>query len=165
MESIALRPVMISCKAVLAGAPGEIAAQILDVAKWPGFQGWGILPGIKSAVFEVRTPSVVGSRIRVTNRDGSTHVEEIIEWNPDRRVRLRMTEFSPPLSRLASEFEETWEFEPAGDDVRVIRSFRMFPRFAITRPLLWAVSCLLKKAVVRHLQQMREASRDEAKPS
>ena len=73
------------------------------------------LPGIKAAEFEARTPEVVGTRIRVTNTDGSSHVEEIVEWEPDRRLRLRMGEFSPPLSRLATGFDETWEFERTGE--------------------------------------------------
>ena len=45
---------------------------------------------------------MVGTRIRVTNTDGSTHVEEIVEWEPARRIRLRIGGFSPPLSRLAT---------------------------------------------------------------
>jgi hypothetical protein len=76
----------------VAPEPGEIASQILDLANWTSFTGYGVLPGITSAEFEVRTPDVVGTRIRVTNTDRSSHVEEIVEWRPDRRVRLDMKE-------------------------------------------------------------------------
>ena len=88
--------------------PDEIAQQILDVTKWPDFQGYGPIPGIKTAEFEVRTANAVGSRLRVTNLDGSTHVEEIVVWRPDERLQLHMQNFSPPLSRLATGFVETW---------------------------------------------------------
>lgn len=46
---------------------------------------YGPLPGIREAEFEAKTAEIVGTRIRVTNRDGSTHVEEIVEWEPTRR--------------------------------------------------------------------------------
>jgi hypothetical protein len=100
-------------------APEEIAQQILDVAMWPGFGGYGPVPGVKNAEFEMRLPSIVGSRIRVTNSDGSSHVEEIVEWQVDRRIRLQMKEFSAPLSRLATMFEETWEFQRTGSRTHV----------------------------------------------
>ena len=65
---------------------------------------------------------------------------------------------SPPLSRLASGFVETWEFERLGDGTRATRSFEMQPKSFITRPVLWLISVLLKRAVARHLSQMRRAS-------
>jgi hypothetical protein len=150
-----MRPITFTCTETLPLAPEEIAGQILDVANWPGFTGYGPLPGIKAAVFEVRTPGVVGTRIRVTNTDGSSHVEEIVEWEPDRRLRLDMKDFAPPLSRLATGFEEVWEFERPGDGTRVVRSFTLHPKSFFARPILWLISFLLKRAVARHLSQMR----------
>ncbi|MBA2114094.1 hypothetical protein [Bremerella alba] len=105
-----MKPITFSCEATLPHTPEEIASQILDLSKWPEFNGYGPLPGIKHAEFETKNVEVVGMRIRVTNRDGSTHVEEIVEWEPTRRLRLHMHEFSPPVSRLATVFDETWVF-------------------------------------------------------
>ena len=96
------------------------------------------------------------SLLRVTNRDGSTHVEEIVQWEPARRLRLHMSEFSPPVSRLATAFDETWRFEPDGDRTHIVRSIEMHPKSALTRPLLWLISLLLKWAIARHLEQMRQ---------
>src|SRR4051812_31842997 len=109
-----MRPITFSCTDTLAISPGDVTGQILDVSRWPEFSGYGIIPGIKSAEFEVRTQEIVGSRIRVTNRDGSCHVEEIVEWQPGRRVALHMKDFSAPLSRLATGFEETWDMKAVG---------------------------------------------------
>src|SRR5438034_9526669 len=106
-----MKPITFACQVTLSLTSEGIAQQILDLANWTEFKGFALLPGIKAASFEVRTASVVGSRIRVTNTNGSSHVEEIVEWQPDRRLRLCMRDFSPPLSRLATRFEETWEFE------------------------------------------------------
>lgn len=111
--------------------PEEIAEQILDVSKWPDFRGYWPIPNIKSAEFETRPPNVVGSRIRVTNLDGSTHIEEIVEWQPTRRVQLEMGDFSKPLSRLATSFVETWDFERVGHETKVTRSFEINPMSAL----------------------------------
>lgn len=149
-----MRSITFRCAATLPLTPEVIAGQILDLARWPEFGGYGPLPGIKSAEFEARTPEFVGTRIRVTNRDGSTHVEEVVEWQPDRRVRLRMSGFSSPLSRLATAFVETWQFERSGDETRVTRSFELHAKGWATRPVLWLISILLRRAVARHLRQM-----------
>lgn len=150
-----MKPITFSCTETLLLAPEDIARQILDLAKWTDFKGYGVLPGIKSAEFEVRTPGVVGTRIWVTNTDGSSHIEEIVEWEPNRRLRLDMTDFSPPLSRLATGFVETWEFERLDNGTRIVRSFEMHPKSFFARPVLWLLSFLLKRAIARHLRQMR----------
>ncbi len=152
-----MKPITFACQATLRQPPEQIAAQILDLAKWAEFAGFGPLPAIRSAKFEVRTAEIVGTRIRVTNTDGSSHLEEIVEWDPHRRVRLRMGEFSPPLSRLATGFDETWQFERVGDKTRVNREFALHPTSVLARPLLWVIARLLKRAVERHLRQMSEA--------
>jgi hypothetical protein len=164
-----VKPIRFSCEDTFGSTSEEIARQILDLALWPGFVGYGPLPGVKAAEFEARTPEVVGTRIRVTNTDGSSHVEEIVEWEPTRRIRLWMGEFSPPLSRLATRFNETFEFERAGGQTKVVRTFELHPRSAVARPLLWLISVLLRKAVARHLRLMRDGdahqSPDRSVPS
>ena len=153
-----MKPITFTCRERMALGPADIAGQILDLAKWPEFTGYGPLPGIKSAEFEARTPEVVGTRIRVTNTDGSTHVEEIVEWQPDARLVLHMADFSPPLSRLATRFEEEWAFERVGDDNQAARTFRLWPKSMLTRPAVWLVSLLLRRAVARHLRQIKASA-------
>lgn len=150
-----MKPIAFVCRETLSSSPNEIAAQILDLARWPEFQGYGVLPGIKSASFERQTPEVVGTRIRVTNTDGSSHVEEIVEWQPEQRIQLRMSDFSPPLSRLAREFRETWEFSRGPEGTRIARSFEMDARTMLAWPALWLISFLLKGAIASHLRLLR----------
>jgi hypothetical protein len=152
-----MKPITFTCEETLPSRPEEIAGQILDVSKWPTFQGYGPLPGIKSAEFEVRTQDVVGSRIRVTNLDGSSHTEEILEWQPERRVVMQLGNFSKPLSSMASHFIETWDFERSGNETKVVRSFEMFPRSIRAKLVLWVISFFLKGAIARHLREMKEA--------
>jgi len=154
-----MRPIRFTCCDTLALAPADIACRILDLGNWIGFAGYGVLPGIQAAEYEVRTPDVVGTLVRVTNTDGSSHVEEITEWDPDKAVRLRMTGFTPPLSRLATAFEEEWEFEKLDKGTRVARSFQLYPKTAVARPALWLISVLLRRAIARHLRQMRDLGR------
>jgi hypothetical protein len=150
-----VKPVTFICTETLPLAPAEIANQILDAANWTSFRGYGPLPGVRSAELETRTVEVVGSRTRVTNTDGSAHVEEIVEWNPDRRVVLRMSGFSPPLSRIADRFEEVWQFGRDGDQTIVTRSFSLYPKSPFARIPLFLISLLLRRAVARHLRQMK----------
>jgi hypothetical protein len=150
-----MNPITFTCEATLPLIPEAIARQILDLTKWPDFHGYWPIPGIKIAAFDVQTPGIVGSRIRVTNQDGSSHVEEIVEWQPEHRIRLHMKEFSPPLSRLATGFEETWEFKRSGNETHVTRSFRLHAKSVLGRLLLWVISFFLKRAIARHLRQMR----------
>jgi hypothetical protein len=157
-EDSELKPITFACEETLGMLPEQTAEQILDISQWSSFRGYAVLPGIRTAEFEVKTPEILSSRVRVTNTDGSSHVEEIVEWEPDRRVRLNMREFSLPLSRLATEFNETWEFSRIGLDTRVVRSFELHATSRVTRPILWLISILLKKAIVRHLRQMRDSS-------
>jgi hypothetical protein len=139
--------------------PADVAGLILDTSNWSDFRGFGVLPGIRAAEYEVRTPEVVGSRIRVTNTDGSSHVEEIVEWQPDHRLRLRMTDFTPPLSRLAAGFDESWEFKRIDGATQATRCFELHPKSAAARPLLWLISLLLRRAVARHMRQLRGLAR------
>ena len=153
-----MKPITFSCAEIIGISSDEIAQQILNLANWPDFKGFGVLPGIKAAEFEVKMPEIVGSRIKVIDTEGSSHVEEIVEWQTDRRLRIHMKEFSPPLARLATDFEETWDFERIDGGTKVIRSFKLYAKSALTRPLLWVVSILLKKAIARHLEQMSMAA-------
>ncbi len=153
-----MKLISFECRETLLLTPHEIAQQILDLTRWPEFQGYGPKPGIRTAEFEIQSPGIVGTRIRVTNTDGSNHVEEIFEWEPDSRLRLRMHDFSAPLSRLATEFIEKWEFQPVGSETKIIRSFELHPRSFVAWPLLWGISLLLRRAIARHLRQMNNES-------
>jgi hypothetical protein len=149
-----MKPITFACEATLLLTPQDIARQILDLTKWPDFRGYWPIPGIKVAEFDSKTPGVVGSRIRVTNLDGSSHMEEIVEWQPDCRLGLHMKEFSAPLSKLATRFEETWELKRTGNETHVVRCFRLYPTSLMTWLPLWVISFFLKRAIVRHLREM-----------
>lgn len=138
-----------SCKATFPLTPQDIAEKILDLSNWPEFRGYWPIPGIKQAEFELRTPEVVGTRIRVVNTDGSRHIEEITIWDPDHHIQMRMTGFSPPLSYLAASFVEDWNFQQDGGRTEVIRSFELNARKTWAILPLRLIAIFLKKAIER----------------
>jgi hypothetical protein len=65
-----------------------------------------------------------------------------------------MSNFSRPLSRLATEFVESWAFERDGDATEVTRAFQLYPKYAFARPALWMISLLLRRAIAWNLRQL-----------
>ena len=149
-----MKPIRFELHARILKSPAEIAAEIADLSRWTEFQGYGPLPGIARAEYERWTESMTGSRIRVQNTDGSTHLEEILSWDLDDSILMKLHEFSPPLGRLASHFHEEWRFHPENGATAVFRSFELHPRGPAARPLLWLISLLFRKAIDRQLAQM-----------
>jgi len=153
-----VKPIVFACRQVIAKPAEEICAEIADTARWSEFNGYGILPGIASAAYETRADGMVGSRIRVRNRDGSGHVEEIYAWEAGQQVAMKLYEFTPPLSRLADYFTEEWAFAADPRGTLVTRRFQMFARRPLTRLPLWGISQLFRRAVARHLAEMAAAA-------
>ena len=149
-----MKPIVFACQRLIPKSTAVIFAEVADTARWSEFNGYGILPGIEAASYEMRTQDMVGSRIQVRNRDGSSHVEEITAWIPDREIAMRLYEFTPPLRFLATHITEAWHFQVDVDGTRVTRTFQMFPRFVIARPALWLISLLFRRAISRHLDEM-----------
>lgn len=149
-----MQPVAFSCTQFIPHSSAILCAEIANTARWNQFGGYGPLPGIAGAEYERRTPDMVGSRIRVRNRDGSQHVEEILRWEPEHAVELRLQEFTPPLSRIAAQFVEEWRFLPQGSGTLVTRTIRMVPTRPAARPALWLISLLMRRAIAHHLRQM-----------
>ena len=150
-----MKPIRFLCHAVMPMEAKAIGNRILDVSCWGDFRGCWPIPGIVSAEYEEQTEVIIGSRIRVCSSDGSTHVEEITAWIPDRLVRIRLDDFSPPLKWLATHFTETWQFEhPSPAGTRIRRTFELQPISAVTWPAVWILSRCLRRAVCRHLQEM-----------
>ncbi len=151
-------PITFEARKTIPRTAAEIASEIADTARWREFQGYAILPGIESAEYERRTEEMTGSRVRVRNRDGSEHIEEITEWDAENKIVMSLHEFSAPLNRLATHFIEEWNFEAKNNGTLVTRKFQMFPRQSITRPFLWLISLFFRRAVALHLDEMARAA-------
>ncbi len=148
-----MKPIEIKVEGFIRKSSHEICAEFLRTERWQEFQGFSILPGIKSASFHTQTPNLVGSRIQVENTDGSAHIEEIVEWDTDRRIAMRFQEFTPPLQYLASHFLEEWEFSNSTDGTAVSRKMSIYPKGVLGWTMLLPISGLMKKAFQMNLAQ------------
>jgi len=141
-----MKPIGIKITAQINQSSEEICAAFLDTNRWAEFKGFSILPGIQKAHFENKTPELVGSRIKVLNSDGSSHLEEIIEWDVSHRIALRFQDFSAPLQHFATHFIEVWEFRQSTEGTVVSRSMVMYPKGLFGWLILVPISKLMKKA-------------------
>jgi len=78
--------------------------------------------------------------------DGSSHVEEIIEWDTQTRLVLRFQDFSPPLKNLAQYFIEEWRFSKLPLGTSIVRKMSMYPKGLAGLLFLLPISRLMKKA-------------------
>ncbi len=129
----------------------EACSALLDMERWPEFEGYSIMPGIESAQLERQIPGMVGTRIRVKNLDGSSHVEEIVEWDDENQIALRFQEFNSPLKNLASHFIERWQFRKSERGLEITRTISMYPMNIFAWVTLMPISGLMKKALEKNL--------------
>lgn len=148
-----MKPIEIKVTGFIRKSSQEICAEFLRTERWQEFQGYSILPGIKSASFETKTPGLVGSRIKVENTDGSSHIEEIVNWDTENRIAMRFQEFASPLQNLTSHFLEEWEFHRSADGTTVLRKMTMYPKGTFGWMMLLPISGLMKKAFQKNLTQ------------
>ena len=59
------------------------------------------------------------------------------------------------MSRLATGFVETWEFQRVEGETKIVRSFELHTKSVLTKLLLWLISFFLKRAIARHLREMK----------
>jgi hypothetical protein len=151
--NIKMKPIEIKIHGYTQKSSQEICEEFLDTERWSEFKGYSILPGIEHAHFEKKTPGLVGARIKVQNKDGSSHVEEIIEWDTANKVALRFQEFSSPLQHLATHFIETWEFRKSANGTEMSRTMSMVPKGIFGWLMLIPISKLMKKSFEKNLIQ------------
>jgi hypothetical protein len=152
-EQEPMQPIEIKIHGFIPKTSIEICTLFQETERWSEFKGYSILPGVKSAAFISRTPQMLGSRIQVHNTDGTSHTEEIIEWDVQRRVVLRMQDFGAPLKHLATHFIETWEFSPVPGGTDATRAMRFYPTGLPGWLALLPISRLMKKAFEANLRE------------
>ncbi|MBX7157734.1 MAG: hypothetical protein K1X66_05045 [Verrucomicrobiae bacterium] len=127
-----------------------IFEKIQNLENWTSFKGYGPLPGIRKTEYAVKTNGITGSVVQVENTDGSRHTESFLEWIPEQKIVIKLSDFSSPLSKLSTHFIETWSFLSSGDSRLMRREFELYPKHFMALPFLWIIAQLMKKAVNRH---------------
>jgi hypothetical protein len=149
-----MKPILIKITGHTGRSSQEVCAEFLKTERWSEFKGYLFLPGIKKAEFELKTPGVLGSRIKVYNTDGSTHIEEVIKWDVENQIALRFDAFQPPLQNLATHFIETLRFKKSDGGTDIERSMVMYPKGLSGQILLLPISRLMKKSLERNIRQL-----------
>ncbi len=153
--------IQISCS-IKSSLPAESIRKIfLAVENWSDFKGFGVVPGIHKAKYIIQTDGVVGSRIQVTNVDGSSHLEEIVDWretSPDSFfMTIKIQDFKGPLRRISTGILETWAITvgPSGQGTTVVRSFWINPLGLVASILLrFLIGPMLRIAIKKHLREI-----------
>lgn len=152
-----MKPTTFTWKEIHKSAPAVLAKRILDLRRVREVGNESVVPGIASATFETRTADVVGTRIHVKSKDGTSYVEEVTEWEPERRVTLEVKEFSESMASSGYRFEESWEFQRLGNKTHVVRSLTVYDKSANTRPEPHQTSVNMSGAFSRHLRHIGQA--------
>ena len=107
-----------------------------------------------AAAFEARTPEVVGTVIRVSNTDGSSQAEEVVEWDPPRRLEMTHRGFVRGVG--------TWWFEPDAAGTRFTWSEELSLPIPILGELaLWVYRPFMKRLMrsgLANLQRLIEST-------
>jgi len=148
-----LNPIELTTNGFVNRTPNDICSILLDTNRWSEFEGYSILPGIEKAEFEKRTAEVVGSRIKVRNNDGSSHIEEIVEWDVNKKVVFKFQDFNSILKYFATHFIEEWNFVTKDEGTEIERNMKMYPKHVVGWLILKPVSKLMKKALEKNLMQ------------
>ena len=136
----------------LACSPAEAFNHTNEAENLKSFVGYGPIPGIREARYLTPAPLAIGSRRSVLKTDGTTHIEEIIEFVPGRRHVTRIFGLSGFFGLIVRDLQDVWEFEPVSDHTtRVKRAFLVEPR-TLAIPVALLLVPLMRRAVQRDLR-------------
>lgn len=131
------------------------------------FTGYGPVPAILEARVESGRPLATGEVRLVSNSDGSTVREEIVELVRPTTQRYRLAGgLAPPISWLIRSASGRWAFEEMSSGTRVTWRFVFEPRSAVAAPLVRLMArAFFQPAQERCLEALRrlcEEDRDAA---
>ncbi len=132
--------------------PCYIFDSFMQIEKWSDFKGFGIIPGIKNANYIVKSESIIGSLIQVENSDGSSHKEEIIDYKKDSYLKIKMFDFSKPLSFFSPFFIEEWALRKMEYGFKFERSMTLYSKGFFSDLILKLISISLKSAIQKHTE-------------
>jgi len=132
--------------------PKYIFDSFIQIEKWNDFKGFGIVPGIKNAKFIIKSDPIQGSIIEVENTDGSSHKEEFLAFEKDKYLKIKMYDFSKPLSYFATFFIEEWALKKLEDGYKIERSMTLHSKGIFSNFVLKIISQSLKKAIHKHTE-------------
>jgi len=129
--------------------PGSAFELITSEEAFLLFRGYGPIPGLRSVEVLEGDLRTVGSTARVTNTDGSTHRERVLEVEPGRRYAIRIHDISSPFGRMVDHIDEIWQLRKVRPGTAVERIFEFDLRSALFFPLSVPLAQILFRMAVR----------------
>ena len=122
----------------------------------PTFEGYGPLPGIESATWREAAEQAprLGAVRDVLSRDGTRHVEEIVEFEVEARIADRIHGFRGPPSLFLKQMRDAWQFEAVSRGTRVVRTMHIELRSAWWLPIGLLLRFLMRRAFRRHHRRL-----------
>ena len=134
---------------VFPAPPDRVWALLLDIQQMEMFVGWGPIPGIVDAK-RIQGTGSPGSVRAISNRDGSTHKEEVMELVQLKHYEDRIFDLTSPLRLMVHDVRDRFALEADGAGTRLNRTFT----FELSSVLWWPAAMLIRSAmgvaVTRH---------------
>lgn len=135
-----------------------VFAHLTDVANLSEFVGFGPIPGIREAKWENEDGIRLGAIRTVVNTDGTQHREEVVGYDPPRRIEDRIFDVTSPLRHLAKDIRDEFVFETVEDGTRIVRTFSVEPKNRLAVPVVSMMAkTALRPALLRHLEALEAA--------
>ncbi len=144
-----MRAVTLRVESTIFAAPDVVWAELTAIENMTSFVGFGPIPGIKSAAWLSGDGASLGAVRRVTNRDGSTHKEAIVEFEPGRCVEDRIYDFDSPVRFLLKEIRDRFVLASAGAGTRLERRVIFVAKGPWAWPATRLLSALFRRAAER----------------
>jgi uncharacterized protein YndB with AHSA1/START domain len=137
-------------------APVEVVFNIVtDAINITLFSGAGKIPG---AVKRAADHRFVGQVENILSADGSILEEEVLEFDPPKRMKLHFRKFGIPGSIFIEQVFDAFDFESLGEKTRIYRSIKIHFRKNVIAEMLGRRLLMgkLNKSVDLHHQRIRE---------
>jgi hypothetical protein len=109
--------------------PEQAFALSLDLEAFPAlFRGKGLVPAVQRVVRLDSGPLQPGSRRRVESSDGNRVEEVVLQLDPPRRHRYRVTGFAAPFGWWVAAAEADWIWVPQPQGVQLSWHYRFDTR-------------------------------------
>jgi uncharacterized protein YndB with AHSA1/START domain len=141
----------------LNAAPERVWALLTSFDLMTLFTGFGPIPGIARVEWLTEGGYRLDARRRVTNTDGSTHLEDIASFEPGRLLVDRIHGFDSPMRFLARQAHDRFELQASGSGTRLVRRFTVELLSPLVAPVGLLLQPMLRVAVRRHHAGLRRA--------
>lgn len=130
------------------------------------FKAQGALPGVAKTEGHEAPWSAPGETRRLTLTDGSSLLEELAAFAPDREFAYRASGYGGPFGALVAEGRGRWRFEEISpSETRIEWRYSFAPSSVFAAPLVWFIVKLLWPGYMRSALARLKAEAEAPAPA